>query len=70
MMDATPIACQAHKRAGQYCTNRYGVLLVATRDGNGKHAVEYVVVVVVVMVAHNSTRSVDNFSEDSLVGFG
>lgn len=65
MQDATPIACQAHKRAGQYCINRYGVLLIATRDGNGKHAVEYFVVV----LAHNLIWSVDtdNSSRDYVV---
>eukprot|EP00903_Cladosiphon_okamuranus_P019480 g17913.t2 len=33
-LDEAPIACQAHKRAGQYTTNRHGELLQATRDGD------------------------------------
>eukprot|EP00903_Cladosiphon_okamuranus_P019466 g17900.t1 len=36
-LDEAPIACQAHKRAGQYTTNRHGELLKATRDGDGKN---------------------------------
>eukprot|EP00752_Nemacystus_decipiens_P014593 g12995.t1 len=32
-MNETPIACQAHKRAGQFITNSHGELLRATRDG-------------------------------------
>ncbi|CAM9356527.1 unnamed protein product [Ectocarpus fasciculatus] len=34
LRDAPPIACQAHKRAGQYTTNRHEELLMATRDGD------------------------------------
>ncbi|CAN0529342.1 unnamed protein product, partial [Ectocarpus sp. 12 AP-2014] len=34
LRDAPPSKCQAHKRAGQYTTNRHGELLMATRDGN------------------------------------
>ncbi|CAM9571152.1 unnamed protein product [Ectocarpus sp. 12 AP-2014] len=32
--DEPPSACQAHKRAGQYTTNRHGDLYKATRDGD------------------------------------
>ncbi|CAM9138690.1 unnamed protein product [Ectocarpus sp. 13 AM-2016] len=32
--DEPPRACQAHKRAGQYTTNRHGDLYKATRDGD------------------------------------
>ncbi|CAN0138040.1 unnamed protein product [Ectocarpus sp. 6 AP-2014] len=32
--DEPPSACQAHKRAGQYTTNRHGDLYEATRDGD------------------------------------
>ncbi|CAN0229693.1 unnamed protein product, partial [Pylaiella littoralis] len=32
--NAPPIACQSHKRVGQYTANRLGELLIATRDGN------------------------------------
>ncbi|CBN75821.1 expressed unknown protein [Ectocarpus siliculosus] len=34
LRDAPPSKCQAHKRAGQYTTNRHGELLMATRDGD------------------------------------
>lgn len=34
--DMTPIACQSHKRVGQFTTNRHGELLKATRDGDGE----------------------------------
>ncbi|CAM9317335.1 unnamed protein product [Ectocarpus sp. 6 AP-2014] len=34
LRDAPPSKCQAHKRAGQFTTNRHGELLMATRDGD------------------------------------
>ncbi|CAB1113256.1 unnamed protein product [Ectocarpus sp. CCAP 1310/34] len=34
LREAPPSKCQAHKRAGQYTTNRHGELLMATRDGD------------------------------------
>lgn len=46
--DATPTACQAHKRAGQFTTNRHGELLKATRDGTGTLWLLLLLMVVVV----------------------
>eukprot|EP00752_Nemacystus_decipiens_P011254 g10002.t1 len=34
LRDEPPIACQSHKRAGQFTVNRRGELLMATRDGD------------------------------------
>lgn len=34
--DEPPIACQSHKKCGQFTINRDGELLVATRHGDGK----------------------------------
>ena len=34
--DEPPIACQLHKRAGQFAFNHRGELLMATRNGDGK----------------------------------
>lgn len=48
--DEPPIACQLHKKAGQFTVNRRGELLKATRDGNGKPAETFVLLLLLLLV--------------------
>lgn len=55
--DEPLIACQNHKRLGQYTTNRHGVLLIATRDGKGKDT-EAVIVAVALLEFRTCFKSI------------